>query len=89
MTLALVDKTSLQAWSRHKPSVRHFKVFGCKAYAHIPKEKRTKLENKVKYIFICYSHGVKGYKIWDPISQKLIHSRSVIFCEINNPSVLV
>lgn len=87
-TSALVDKTPMEAWSGHKPSLRHLQVFGCEAYAHVPKEKRTKLENKaVKCIFIGYSYGVKGYKLWDPVAQKVIHSRSVIFREIKSPSV--
>ncbi|GLJ29753.1 hypothetical protein SUGI_0587340 [Cryptomeria japonica] len=87
-TLSLVDKMPMEAWSGHKPSLRHLRVFGCEAYAHVPKEKRTKLENKaMKCIFIGYSYGVKGYKLWDLVAQKVIHSRSVIFREIKSPSV--
>lgn len=68
-TSALVDKTPMEAWSGHKPSLRHLRVFGSEAYAHAPKEKRTKLENNaVKCIFIRYSYGVKGYKLWDPVA---------------------
>jgi hypothetical protein len=49
----LVDKTPIEAWSGHKPSLRHLRVFCCEAYAHVPKEKQTKLENKaLKCIFI-------------------------------------
>ena len=68
-TSTLVDKTPMEAWTGHKPSLRHLRVFGCEAYAHVPKEKQTKLDNKtIKYIFIIYSYGVKGYKLWDPIT---------------------
>ena len=40
------------------------------------------MDNKaVKCIFIGYSYGVKGYKLWDPVAQKVFYSRSVIFRE--------
>ena len=78
------------AWSGHKPSLRHLKVFGCEAYAHVPKEKRTKLDKKaIKCIFIRYSYGVKGYKLWDPIAQKVCYSKSVIFRETKPSSITV
>ena len=38
-TSALVDKMPMEAWLGHKPSLRHLRVFGCEAYAHVPKEK--------------------------------------------------
>ena len=89
-TSALVDKTPMEVWSGHKTSLRHLRVFGCEAYAHVPKEKRTKLDKKsVKCIFIRYSYGVKGYTLWDPIAQKVFYSRSVIFRETKPSSVTV
>lgn len=45
-TLILGDVTPSEKWSKHKPAVDHLKVFGCTAYALIPYEKRTKLEEK-------------------------------------------
>ncbi len=45
-TKALNSKTPQEAWSGRKPDVSHLKVFGCKAFAHVPDEKRTKLESK-------------------------------------------
>ena len=38
-TSNLINKTPMEAWLGHKPSLRHLRVFGCKAYAHVPKEK--------------------------------------------------
>ena len=49
-TKALKDKTAVEAWSGIKPSVSHFKNFGCICYAHVPAEKRTKLDQKVKNV---------------------------------------
>ena len=45
-TKALKDKTPVEAWSGIKPSVSHFKIFGCICYTHVPIEKRTKLDEK-------------------------------------------
>jgi hypothetical protein len=63
-SLALVDKNPHQVWSGKNPSVSHLKVFGCDAFVHVPKEKRSKLDNKaVECIFIGYKEGMKGYNI--------------------------
>ena len=52
---ALEDKTPQEVWTSKKPSLSHLRVFGCDAYVHVPKEKRTKLDSKFeKYIFIGY-----------------------------------
>ena len=60
---ALGDKTPHEVWCGKKPSLRHLRVFGCEAYVHVPKEKRTKLDYKAhKCIFIGYGDGIKGCK---------------------------
>ena len=80
----------MEVWSGKKPSIRHLRVFGCEAYAHVPKEKRSKLENKaVKCIFIGYSVGVKGYKLWDPVACKVLYSRNVIFRELTSSPIVL
>lgn len=59
ISIACQDKTLMEMWSRKNPSLRHLRVFGCDAYAHMPKEKRQKLDSKaIKCIFICYSYPV-------------------------------
>ena len=45
-TSALIDKTPQEVWTGKKPSIKNLKVFGCDAYVHVPKEKRSKLDNK-------------------------------------------
>jgi hypothetical protein len=60
----LVDTTQNEVWYSNIPSVAHIKVFGCDAFLHVPKEKRSKLDKKaVKCIFIKYKEGMKGYKL--------------------------
>ena len=56
-------------------NVSHLKVFGCAAYAHVPYELRKKLDKKGhKYIFVGYSKDAKAYKLYDPITRKVIIS---------------
>ena len=40
------DMTPKEAWSKVKPSVDYFRVFGCLGHVHIPDAKRSKLEDK-------------------------------------------
>ena len=46
-TSALVGKTPMEVWSGKKPSIRHLRVFGCEAYAHVPKEKDLSWKTKL------------------------------------------
>ncbi|MCO5570902.1 hypothetical protein L7F22_024632 [Adiantum nelumboides] len=57
----------LELWSGHKLSYEKLRTFGCKAYAHVPKELRAKLDPKFrKCIFISYGvDGQFGYRLWD------------------------
>ena len=82
-TSTLIDKIPQEVWTGKKPSIKHLKVLGCDAYVHVPKEKRSKLDNKAeKCIFIGYKDGMKGYKLWNPITKKTIYSRDVVFREV-------
>jgi hypothetical protein len=58
-------------------------VFGCDAYVHVPNENRSKHDKKdKKSIFIGYKYGVKGYKLWNPYTKKIVYSRDVAFREV-------
>ena len=74
-TSALVDKTPHEVWSDKNPCIAYLIIFGCDAFIHVPKEKRSKLDNKAeKCIFIGYKDGMKGYKLWNPITRKIVYS---------------
>ena len=45
-TLIVQNMTPEEAWSGQRPVVGHFRIFGCVAYAHIPNQRRTKLDDK-------------------------------------------
>ena len=81
----LDDKNPQDVWIGKEPSLTHLKVFGCEAYVHVPKEKRSKLDNKAKKcIFIGYKYGLKGYNIWNPKNKKVVYNRDVVFREMKD-----
>jgi hypothetical protein len=69
-------------WYGKKPNLQHLRVFGCKAYVHIPDQKRPKLDAKsLPCIFIGYSDISKAYRFFDPASHCVHESRDAIFDE--------
>lgn len=81
-TKAVHEKTPEEAWSGNKPCVSHLRIFGSLGYSHIPKEKRGKLDDKSeKCIFVGYSENSRAYKLFNPITKRIIISRDVIFDE--------
>ena len=79
------DKTPHEVWTGKKPSLSHLRVFGCDAYVHVPNQKRTKLDNKSETcIFIGYKDSLKGYKLWNPETRKVVYSRDVVFREVKD-----
>ncbi|GAU38467.1 hypothetical protein TSUD_151900 [Trifolium subterraneum] len=81
-TVSVKNITPEEAWSGIKPSVHHFRVFGCLAYAHIPDNQRKKLNNKnIKCVLLGLSDESKAYKLYDPLERRIIVSRDVVFDE--------
>jgi transposase InsO family protein len=80
---AAPDKTPEEAWSSSKPTVKHFKVFGCIAYTHVPDAQRKKLDNKsIKCIFLGISEESKAYRLYHPTTRKIVISIDVKFAEL-------
>ncbi|CAL8989009.1 unnamed protein product, partial [Prunus brigantina] len=81
-TKALRNKTPFEAYSTRKPGVAHLKVFGSVCFVHKPAEGRQKLDVKsTKGVFVGYATCEKGYRVFDPITRKLLLSRDVVFDE--------
>jgi hypothetical protein len=51
-TKALKNITLEEAWTKIKPDVSHFRVFGSIAWAHIPDEKRKHCSLKVRSVYL-------------------------------------
>ncbi|KAL5784111.1 hypothetical protein ACOSQ2_006503 [Xanthoceras sorbifolium] len=59
-----------------------FGFLGAIVYAHIADEKRKKLDDKdEKCIFLGVSYQSKAYKLYNPITKKIVISRDVVFDE--------
>ena len=69
-----------RVWTGKDVSYDNLRVFGCKAFVHNPKDGRSKLDVKAKQcIFLGYGHEEFGYRLWDPLSRKIVRSRDVVF----------
>ena len=54
-------KTPYEAWFGHKPNISHFIIFGSRAWARIPPEKRKALKPQRKEcIMVGFDEYTKG-----------------------------
>ncbi|KAL0539908.1 hypothetical protein IC582_024129 [Cucumis melo] len=64
------------------PTYSHLKVFGCACFVLLHSHEHTKLEPRARLCcFLGYGTEHKGFRCWDPISQRLRISRHVTFWE--------
>ena len=83
-TRAIPEGSPHEAWfgGGKRPDLAHLRVWGCVAYAQVPKETRRKLDaNARRCMFIGYALTCKQYRLYDPVSKQLIISRDVVFSE--------
>ena len=86
-TRVLGWRTPYELWSNKIPDVSYFRVFGCKAYVHVPEGKRQKLDPRsTPMTFIGYETGSKGYRFWNPDTRTIVLSRDVTFDERSFPA---
>ncbi|KAK9737823.1 hypothetical protein QE152_g10390 [Popillia japonica] len=86
-TKALSGMLPEEYWTGNKINLQHLKVFGSRAFAHIPKEKRTKWDAKSKeMIMVGYCENSKAYRLINPDDpRKVEKGRNVFFIEDNKP----
>ncbi|GJT26561.1 putative RNA-directed DNA polymerase, partial [Tanacetum coccineum] len=54
----------------------------CKAFVHIPKDERSKLDVKTKpCVFLGYGQDEFGYRLYDSAQKRLVRSQDVVFEE--------
>jgi hypothetical protein len=79
---AVGSMTLKEDFSRKKPEVGHFQIFGCITYSYVPSEKRTKLEPMAERgTFVGYSETSKSFCIYLPSLRKTVLRRDVRFEE--------
>ncbi|KAH9659027.1 hypothetical protein KPL70_023708 [Citrus sinensis] len=77
---AIKGRTPMEMWTG-KPATDYnsLHVFGSTAYYHV---KESKLDPRAKKaLFMGITGGVKGYRLWCPVTKKIIFSRDVTFDE--------
>ena len=80
--VALNSQVSNKIWFDKNVKYDHLRVFGCKAFVHVPKDERSKLDAKSRQcIFIGDGENELGYRFYDPIEKKLVRSCDVKFME--------
>ena len=71
-----------RVWTGKDVSYAHLKVFGCKAFMHVPNEQRSKLDDKSTLcIFIGYGDEEFSYMLWDSEKKKIDKRKDVVLHE--------
>ena len=75
-----IQKTPLDLWNGHKPSLRDFRIWECPA--HVQKGKTGKLEPRTKVcMFVGYPKGTRGCFFYSPSEKKVFVSTNATFLE--------
>lgn len=81
-TIAVKGMTPEEKWSGKKCDLSLVKTFGCKAFMHIPEQKRTKWDARsTELIYTGFCDDAKAYRLVDPITGKMFKARNVVFFE--------
>jgi hypothetical protein len=81
-------KTPHELWTGRKPDVKHLRPFGCQAFVHIDKSRRTSLEpTSFRGFFIGYPSAQKGWLVQRISDDKIFVSSNVTFNENAFPPV--
>jgi transposase InsO family protein len=81
-TRALDDMTPEEAWSGNKPDVSHLRVFGSKAFVHVPDVQRSKLGAKsLICTFLGQAENRKAFRLVHRPTRRFLESRDVVFDE--------
>lgn len=76
------DKTPVEIWTGQTPSLAYLRVFGCRCYALIPNEKRSKWEShSSECLFMGYFPTRNLFRLYDISSNVFLKRRDVIFHE--------
>ena len=79
-TKVLASVTHFEAWNGRKSDVCCLHIFGCSAYALMPKADRCKLDSKTrKCVLLGYGEQLKGRRL---SCEKVLYSRDVSFNEL-------
>lgn len=75
------NKSPFEVWFNKKPRINHLRIIGSLCYAHIPDQKRQKMDKKAIKGFLVGYDGNERYRIYVREERKVILSRDVKFEE--------
>ena len=85
-SFALSNQIPFEVLFGHPPSHAHLKVFGFLCFASTLSNHGCKFAPRVvKCVLLGYPFGVKGYKVLDLFTKRVIISRDVVFHENSFP----
>jgi hypothetical protein len=74
--------TPIEAMLKQKPSVQHLSVFGCDAFYHVPKERRSTFDAKmVPCIYLGHDHQRNCAVVYDMRSGQEVYTRDVEYLD--------
>jgi hypothetical protein len=81
-------RTPIAMWNGSKLDVSYFRIFGCRAFVYMQKENRNGKLNKkaIETVFVGYTEGTKGWKLWDSSRHLVVVSSDVTFDEMLFPA---
>lgn len=79
---SLSGRTPYELWHGSKPGMGHIRIWGCRAWAAVPKEKRKKFDSRTKEcVLVGFYDSESLYQLWDVQAKQLIKRRDVVFQE--------
>nr|KYP34396.1 Retrovirus-related Pol polyprotein from transposon TNT 1-94 [Cajanus cajan] len=88
--VALSTKVLDKIWFGKNVSYDYLSVFGCKAFAHVPKDERSKLDTKTRQcIFISYGQDEFGYRLYDSVKRSLLEAMMCSSWKIKPLKILI
>ena len=76
---AIEFKVPEEVWTKAAVDYSNLQISGCPTYAHLSAGKLDPRSEKC--LFLDCGDGIEGYRLWNMSSQKVIHSRDVVFNE--------
>jgi Integrase core domain len=86
---AVTNSTPFELFKGAKPTVKHFRVFGCSAHALTQGTDLGKFKPRTKEMIYLGPSEHSGHQLWDPRISQVLINRNVHFLEAKRPSTII
>ena len=81
-TKSVDGMTPFESWHGRKPNVSFMRTFGCVVHVRETRPGLKKLDDRSRpMIFVGYQPGTKGYRAYDPVTNRVTITRDAVFDE--------